>query len=56
MNETQSLYARLGGYDAIAAVADNAESPLLKLDLAWDGAWDPDGAAMARHLVVKEAE
>ncbi len=39
--------------DALA-VSDETESPLLRLEIAWDGSWSEDAAQMARHLVIKE--
>jgi len=37
----------------IKAVADNAESEPLTVDIAWDGEWSDDTPTMATHLVVK---
>jgi len=37
----------------IQAVADNAESEPLFLEIAWDGTWNDDTTEMRRHLVVK---
>jgi hypothetical protein len=37
----------------LQAVADNAESNPLVLELAWDGDWHEGDAEMAKHFVVK---
>jgi hypothetical protein len=37
----------------LKALADNAESQSLCIEVSWDGKWDDDSAAMANHLVVK---
>ncbi len=39
----------------VQAVADNAESKSLTIEVAWDGKWSDDTAEMRRHLVVKAA-
>ena len=44
MNETQTLYARLGGYDAIAAVAENL-LPRLVGDAQLGRFWEHRGEA-----------
>jgi hypothetical protein len=38
----------------VKAVADNAESKSLCVDISWDGTWSDDTLEMAKHLVVKE--
>lgn len=38
----------------LVAVADNAKSSPMKLELAWDGKWDDGTDEMARHLSVKD--
>jgi hypothetical protein len=38
----------------VKAVADNAESKSLCVDISWDGHWSDDTLGMANHLVVKE--
>jgi len=38
----------------VKAVADNAESQSLCIDISWDGIWSDDTLEMAKHLVVKE--
>ena len=42
MNETRTLYARLGGYDAIAAVAENL-LPRLMGDVQLGRFWEHRG-------------
>lgn len=37
----------------VQAVADNAESKAVFVEIAWDGVWSEDTAEMRRHLVVK---
>ncbi len=37
----------------IRALADNAESEPLFLDISWDGLWSEDTVTMRRHLVVR---
>lgn len=38
----------------LKALADNAESPSLCVEVSWDGKWSEDTIEMGRHLVVKE--
>jgi len=38
----------------IVAIAENAESNKLNLEISWDGEWDDDSDKMSKHLVVKE--
>ena len=38
----------------VKAVADNAESKPLCIDISWNGNWSDDTLDMAKHLVVKE--
>ncbi len=38
----------------LQAVADNAKSNPLVVEVAWDGKWSPGTQEMATHLVVKE--
>jgi hypothetical protein len=38
----------------VKAVADNAESKPICIDISWDGEWSDDTLDMAGHLVVKE--
>jgi hypothetical protein len=38
----------------IIAVAENAESKPIRIEIAWDGIWSDDTIDQARHLVVKE--
>jgi hypothetical protein len=40
----------------VQAIADNAESKSLFLEIAWDGVWSEDTVAMRAHLVVKVVE
>lgn len=54
MNETTSLYARLGGYDAIAAVADDLLPRLMSdplLGRFWENRGD-DGIRREKQLLV----
>jgi len=54
MSETKTLYARLGGYDAIAAVADNL-LPRLMSDSQLGRFWEhrgADGLQRERQLLV----
>jgi hypothetical protein len=39
----------------VQAVADNAESEPLFVEISWDGRWSDDTLQMRQHLVVKEA-
>ena len=39
----------------IQAVADNAESRSLCIEISWDGKWSEDTKQMQQHLVVKES-
>ncbi len=39
----------------VMAIADNAESNSLCVEIAWDGNWSDDTLQMQRYLVVKEA-
>jgi len=38
----------------VIAVADNAESNPLLIEIAWDGQWSDDTIQMSKHLVIKE--
>jgi len=38
----------------VQAVADNAESEPLTVEISWDGVWEDGDFEMSRHLVVKE--
>ena len=40
----------------VIAIADNAESNVLCVDLAWDGKWSDDTSEMKKHLVIKEVK
>ena len=54
MNETQSLYARLGGYDAIAAVADDLLARLRsdsQLGRFWEHRGE-DGIRREKQLLI----
>lgn len=37
----------------VVATANEAGSPALRLELAWDGQWDTGEAEMARHVVIR---
>jgi hypothetical protein len=39
----------------VQAIADNAESKPLHIEIAWDGQWSEDTRQMQQHLVVKES-
>jgi len=54
MSDTKTLYARLGGYDAIAAVADNLLSRLMpdaKLGRFWEHRGE-DGLRREKQLLI----
>ena len=38
----------------VKAIADNAESRTVCIEISWDGKWEDDTKKMAEHLVVKE--
>jgi len=38
----------------LRALADNAESPSIFVEISWDGRWSEDTGEMGRHLVVKQ--
>src|SRR3990170_3002696 len=40
----------------LKAIADNAESPFICIEVSWDGQWADDTLEMAKHLVVKQVE
>ena len=40
----------------VKAIADNAESEPLCIEVSWDGQWSDDTLEMAKHLVVKEVK
>ena len=40
----------------LRAVADNAESQSICIEVSWDGKWIEDTIEMGRHLVVKEVD
>lgn len=40
----------------VRAIADNAESKPLCVDISWDGTWADGALEMAKHLVVKQVE
>lgn len=40
----------------IKALADDAESPSVCIEISWDGKWEDDSRKMAEHLVVKEVK
>lgn len=48
------LEANQGMRIVVRAVADNAESNDLLIDIRWDGLWDDDQIRMSSHLTVKE--
>jgi hypothetical protein len=37
------------------AQGDEADSPPMRIEISWDGAWEDDDNEMARHFVVQEA-
>lgn len=41
-------------YIEVIAIADNAESNILCINIAWDGKWSDDTSEMKEHLVIKE--
>lgn len=40
----------------VQAIADNAESKPICIEISWDGEWIDDTKTMANHLVVKEID
>ncbi len=40
---------------SIQARADQADSPVLRINLAWDGQWHQGASEMRRHVAVKAA-
>jgi hypothetical protein len=40
----------------VQAIADNAESKPIAIDVSWDGEWRDDATDMAKHLVVKQVK
>jgi len=40
----------------VVAVAENAKSNTLSLEISWDGQWSPDSQVMKTHFVVKEMQ
>jgi hypothetical protein len=40
----------------LKAVADNAESPPLCVEISWDGIWSDDTPEMAKHLVLRKVK
>ncbi len=40
----------------IVAIAENATSNKVNLEISWDGKWDDDRETMKKHLVVKEMD
>lgn len=38
------------------AVADNAESNPVCIEVSWDGLWSDDASQMEKHLVIAEVE
>src|SRR5258706_4339912 len=39
----------------VKALADNAESKPLSIDMSWDGIWSDDTIDMSKHLVIKRS-
>jgi hypothetical protein len=54
-NLQRSYYTSTHIWVTVIATANEADSPALRLELAWDGQWNAGEAEMARHLVIRSA-
>jgi hypothetical protein len=52
-NFQRSYYTETHLWVTVMATANEADSPPLRLEIAWDGQWDAGEAEMARHLVIR---
>jgi hypothetical protein len=54
-NLQRSYYTATHIWVTVIATANEADSPALRLEIAWDGQWNAGEAEMARHLVIRSA-
>jgi hypothetical protein len=48
----RSYYSAIRMWVTVIATSIEADSPPLRLALAWDGQWDAGEAEMARHFII----